>query len=211
MEGPGQSPESPQPMPKSTEPSTRLRPSFGSGGAGKLASGQRRATPGQPPGQRHRHDRAAHDKGQRRIPIAKDIEPALHLGGVGHARDEQPAPNSDPASKAIRYRIRSLPEGGGTTRPSAPRRRYRTPWRRCRAATAAKCHRRHGRRCSHWPARVPMPTSSPAATSTAGLVVRWVSASGNSGRSSSGRTKTRRERSAVPRRCRDRCHRPVHQ
>src|SRR6056297_693301 len=37
----------------------------------------------------HRDDRAAHDEGERRVPVSEEIEPALHLGRVGHPRDEQ--------------------------------------------------------------------------------------------------------------------------
>ena len=55
----------------------------------KCAAEARRAAAGQAPGDQHRHERAAHDEGEGRVPGAEEVEESQDARGVGHVRDDQ--------------------------------------------------------------------------------------------------------------------------
>src|SRR6056300_960941 len=158
--GPGHRPAVAQPAPNRTDPTTRLRPNFGSGFAGN-----------DPPTTGVRPFVYAHASA---IGI---IAPPITKANVGsHAPKtssqpwtlavlvipdtNKPPPKNKPATKAIIFRIRSTPKRGAM-RPSSDRpRQCKTQLPRSRAGTGVKCRTHRDRMYSHWQCVCPRPPTN---------------------------------------------------
>ena len=167
--GPGQSPAMPQPTPKKAAPAIRRAIEIAAVGEREALAEQRAVHAfANAPGDRHDSDRAAHDEGQRRVPLAEQVEEAAARGRGRSCR----------RSRARRRRWRpkraaeDICERGSRRHPA--RRSARTVKIPAAIKVAVATRERWERRLTPhtpWPlvqplpSRVPKPTSNPATTS----------------------------------------------